>query len=617
MQTKGKILIVDDDPNILALLTEVIALEGWQVLSATNGEDGLQVFKSKRPDLLIVDGLLPKMNGFELAAKIRSSEQGRRIPIIMISGVYKTLRINEQIRDLQINEFLEKPFALESLLSRVKELASAYIEKSPALAFFRNQGELQEMPIPKLLYILFSQRKNGILTLVKEKLKKRIYIRNGEPTFVESNLVQECLGKVLVRKGKLTEEQCNESLRMMQSQKSRQGRILINMGLLTPTELDEALKDQALERILEIFTWTEGSYRLQPPRAETPNLTTLSLSLPQILLRGVRSGFPEAIIREEIGPYSERSIRIKNNPLLKFDDFRFASWDEQILNQVNGSNTLSDIVQSTEARELDIYQLIYTCLITDMIEFVVTSEEREEQNVYLRLIQIFEELRQQNYFKVLDVSRQPTPKELFEHMSEKMATYHPVTSDFNPTKSKKIHRVLTKITDIFKTAYDILNDPKQRQKYERQLFYSDGIIPMFPSRVFDQNEEFRKIKVDLSRGDFDNAETNSKAMALLFPGDWRFKAYHGWALFKKLCQRGQPASAALESAIIEISSAIQMDPNEPSGYLFLGNIYKYLKKMDKAVVFFQEALQRDANLIEARRELRLISHRRDKKAFLT
>src|SRR6185436_7118353 len=264
MQTSENILVVDDDRHITGILQEILAEEGFKVIAAANGQDGWVLFEQHRPAIAIIDALLPKMNGFELAAKIRATEFGNRIPLIMISGIYKSLRMSDQLRDLDINEFMEKPFDLEQLTTKVKQLLQVSVNKAPEVEFFNHQGKLTDVTIPRLFYLLYRNRENGMLYLVKDKLKKKITIKSGEPYFVESNLVQECLGRLLIKKGRLTAEQCEESLRIMKTQKAKQGETLITMGLLSPNELDEALREQAREKLFDVFAWEDGDYRFIP-----------------------------------------------------------------------------------------------------------------------------------------------------------------------------------------------------------------------------------------------------------------------------------------------------------------------------------------------------------------
>jgi DNA-binding response OmpR family regulator len=111
------ILIVEDDPRILRGLADNLKMEGYEVLSATDGSSGYSLAREKQPDLLILDIMLPKMSGFEVCSKLR--QEGFSIPILML-----TARGEESDRvlglDLGADDYVTKPFSIRELLARVR-----------------------------------------------------------------------------------------------------------------------------------------------------------------------------------------------------------------------------------------------------------------------------------------------------------------------------------------------------------------------------------------------------------------------------------------------------------------------------------------------------------------
>lgn len=113
------VLIVEDDPAILQGLQESLRLERHDVLSASDGETGYRLAREKKPDLVILDLMLPKMGGFEICRKLRAEEF--RAPILML-----TARGDEADRvlglDLGADDYVTKPFSVRELLARVRAL---------------------------------------------------------------------------------------------------------------------------------------------------------------------------------------------------------------------------------------------------------------------------------------------------------------------------------------------------------------------------------------------------------------------------------------------------------------------------------------------------------------
>jgi len=81
-----KILVVDDEPNITMVMQEQLELQGYSVIVASDGTEGLEKAKKEKPDLIILDVMLPKMNGYEVCGLLKQDEKYASIPIILFTG---------------------------------------------------------------------------------------------------------------------------------------------------------------------------------------------------------------------------------------------------------------------------------------------------------------------------------------------------------------------------------------------------------------------------------------------------------------------------------------------------------------------------------------------------
>lgn len=117
------VLIIEDDRITALVLSEFLAAYGYRTSVATNGEDGVARFLLERPDLALVDALLPRKNGFQTCFEMKQSYHGKYTPVVMMSAVYKnTETAIERAYDVKAEGFLSKPFDLDVLLERVHEL---------------------------------------------------------------------------------------------------------------------------------------------------------------------------------------------------------------------------------------------------------------------------------------------------------------------------------------------------------------------------------------------------------------------------------------------------------------------------------------------------------------
>ncbi|MDF2657461.1 MAG: mprA [Paenibacillus sp.] len=113
------ILVIDDDDKITSMLRRSLAFEGYSVVTANNGAEGLKQMLALEPNLLILDVMMPHMDGWEVCRRVR--EGGSQVPILMLTAKDE---IADRVKglDLGADDYLVKPFALEELLARVRSL---------------------------------------------------------------------------------------------------------------------------------------------------------------------------------------------------------------------------------------------------------------------------------------------------------------------------------------------------------------------------------------------------------------------------------------------------------------------------------------------------------------
>jgi len=119
---KKKILIVDDEKDTLLMLEKRLIAEGYFVLSADNGKDAVTIAKSKRPDLIILDVLMPGMDGSEVAERLKDDSRTRNIPVIFLTALLTRKEEYEKNHIVADNITFAKPFDPEELLDEIKML---------------------------------------------------------------------------------------------------------------------------------------------------------------------------------------------------------------------------------------------------------------------------------------------------------------------------------------------------------------------------------------------------------------------------------------------------------------------------------------------------------------
>jgi len=121
----GPLLVVEDIPNVLELLEVTLRFKGYPVMTAHNGQEALEMIEKERPSLVITDILMPKLDGYALAQKLRVNVKTRHIPIIFLSATYVTPEDRAFALSLGAVRFLEKPVDTEEFLLTVAEVLTA------------------------------------------------------------------------------------------------------------------------------------------------------------------------------------------------------------------------------------------------------------------------------------------------------------------------------------------------------------------------------------------------------------------------------------------------------------------------------------------------------------
>jgi pilus assembly protein CpaE len=125
----AKILVVDDDPNVQRLLQYTLKQEGYEVALASDGAEGFRLWGAENPSLILLDVMLPKLDGYQVASKIRAEEgTAAHVPIIMLTAERE---VEQKVRGLRAgaDDYLIKPFHPAELLARIKSLLARFAPK--------------------------------------------------------------------------------------------------------------------------------------------------------------------------------------------------------------------------------------------------------------------------------------------------------------------------------------------------------------------------------------------------------------------------------------------------------------------------------------------------------
>jgi DNA-binding response OmpR family regulator/DNA-binding CsgD family transcriptional regulator len=330
---RKSILVVDDTPENLRLLTGVLAEQGYRVRAVSNGKQALSTIQKEPPDLILLDIMMPDMNGYEVCQQLKSNEQTRDIPVIFISALDE---IFDKMTAFSIGgvDYITKPFQVEELLARV----------NTHLTLRRLQEELQDS--------------NQALQAANESLEEKVQLRTAELAEMNKALKAEI-------EQRIRQQEEKDRLFNVVSQQSEQLRNLTNLLLETQQQQHQ------------------GVVRTLHNRVEQ-NLALLDASLKhirQLLTQNQADSQVSSLITDQLNEALETLARAQQQTYQVTDDLDRASSDSQSLR----ANPLLNL----STREREVLQLLVagksTTEIADILIITKTTVSTYRQRIMQKL----------------------------------------------------------------------------------------------------------------------------------------------------------------------------------------------------------------------------------------
>ena len=610
------ILVVDDDPNIRRFLSESLRLHGYEVHSFEDAETALEDLDKHDFSLALLDILLPGTNGLQLCRKLRGIPKTSKLPIIMMTAFYKQAdHIQEAREQYGATDYLLKPFPLKTLHEKIDALLGAPTTASET-GRLSIEGNLSETAFARILHNLYSLRATGLLHLENNNLKKVVYIRNGYPIFVRSNLVREFLGQMLVRTGLLSDEVLAESLEASKQSKQRHGSALIEMGLLEPHQLNDALRTQVLDKLLDIFSWPEGKYRFVQAREFKQGVTSIDLSPANLILQGLRDHAHRDQVLKILEPHLEHYLQQAENPLYRFQDIQLSVNEQRILASCQGNETLSEVLKRHLLSRKEAEPLLAALLTTGILVARMEPKEAKEdvacdETELTRarresFLKDYAWMMEQDYFTLLGVSESDSREQVRKSFYNMVKKYHPdrfFEQDALPDLKDKVNALFQHISD----AHETLSDANAKTRYLNDRQGEKNSSSTSLENILQAETAFQKGIISFRVKKYDQAQKAFAEALEICPNEAEYLMYQTWSAYKF-----NPKTTDSIKTRTNLLRAIELNPTLSLAHLFLGYLCKDKGNEKEALRHFEKAIQVDPNCTEALREIRLMSMRKEK-----
>jgi DNA-binding response OmpR family regulator len=456
------VLVIDDSPTILKVVQLVLTKAGFKVLTAGDGEEGVKRARETRPSLILLDFVMPKMNGYQVCRALGELGDLKDVPVVLMSA--KGDQVGERfVKVMGIVDYITKPFSPEAITAVVQhtirkygngaaaELPSSMDEPAPrdstaprtalalggsaerrldALAALREglidalvsendthdfetllrrklednlllrlmepigktlsqtsddgfalRGNLQQVPLAEVLGLLQQQRQWGALSVTRSSgesggesgepaAKVDVLFKAGkvELTLAEGLGEEFLVGRYLVDQQALSRQDLELFLKSRGPATKPIGEQLLKLSYVTEAELKQALARQTSERIYELLRWPAGRFAFVATR-ELPPLAIdagLGLDIDGILMEGVRRVDEWHLIEREVDDFDMVFLR-NEEAVQNVGKARLTREELQILELVNGKNSVKDIVRQSRMGSFEVSKMLFRLLSIKLI----------------------------------------------------------------------------------------------------------------------------------------------------------------------------------------------------------------------------------------------------------
>jgi len=664
----GYVLIVEKDAELQERIGAALREAGYEMASETEGTWAKRSIAVRRPDALVVGTRLGDGDGFTLAEELRREPETRALPIVFVATTHRgTSHRAEARRRFAPADYLATPLDAQQIVPRLAELAAAppapavaedvtpppvpreslrdpaqqrerravertakSLVEDPAQAEF--SGTLKRTPLARVLQRLYATRATGSLLLLREGTKKIVLLAEGYPVSARSNLLGECLGQILLEKKLITREALAGSVARMQKEKRQQGQILIEMGVLSPHNLQRALVDQIEAKLLEVFAWADGKFMFRALGDVPSQATRLERPPAALILEGIRRHYDESRQKAVLARYTGQFVALVADPMLRLQEMTADPNELAFIREIDGTHQLEEILAYANIPVPKARLLVVALSEAGMIQpQEATSRRRAPSNSTApaatpppdrqpaalgsgELSMMLQMARTQDHFWALGVGREASVVEIDRAYEALARNFHADRYRLAPDDDRTMAQ---EIFDALTEAHRVLRDPARRKAYVGRLGDADEepptprhdtVVEPIPTPIRATSSSpggaaHSLYEVGLehlrARRHHEAVEVLRQA-ARLVPNEADYRAALGWALFRQA-----PADArAARAAIAELRRATQIDERHRTAAQHLAEIYAQTGQAEAAITELERLLALDPGAVELAEELR-------------
>ncbi len=618
-RSEFNILIVEDDPTLGKAISEMVKRDGFNPVLINKPADALPQIKMQAIHLAVIDCMLPKMNGRDLAVKLRA-ESGGDIPVILMSGIYKDKGyILESTRQTGAFAYLVKPFNVEDLKKLINDkllsshevevrmmpvynlMGQSTISAEERIQAINDSDTVHGYDLPWLYSLLLEKELSGQLNIVSaDGAQSSVAFLNGSIAQVNMSDQESYFGSLLVEGGYISAPEIDEAIKAP-SKTKRLGEKLIEMNLLSPHAVEIVLAEQQGIRLAKTIQDTSNKVSFTRGEEIKPRVEITKKMFIQFL---------DDWILSKIKPEWLKAFYVSwmNHTFVKGSEY---SDNHRALSLVNINNlpgflsevlkkgtTLQSLLSKYDSQEAYAFRALHLLTTTRMIAFGGQTRQRDFDAQTKRFEKINEEMNKQNCFERLGLSKKAKETEIKRAYLDLAKVLHP--DKLLPETPYELKTLVTSAFEKVNQAYQTLSTQDSLDRYLKELEVGTAELAMQSEALTTEG------KTSLRKGEVKKALQTLEEAAKLTSPTVELRILLIWAKLKSPSE--STTNAQINKIKAELSEIPPEDRHSALYYFIKGLWLKAGDELESARKSFEHAVSLDVDLIEARRELNLLKH---------
>ncbi len=413
--SKGKVLIIDDSPTVRKLAEVVLTEAGYEVFGAEDGEEGLKIAEEVLPSIILVDFIMPKINGYQFCKMARSNQLLKDVPVILITA--KGEDVGEKFTEqFGVVDYFIKPFQPEELVEKVKstikvqeqETASApaqaseqpkpviqasdsdigevvdkvirryFYQEFPSLlqksiADILKQagviksggitllGDISDFSLFDIFQLIDTAKATGKLSLYSSIMSSEIYFENGSIVYASTSKEGKAVltGDLLAKRKNISKKVFHQVLKKSKETGVPILRSFVNEGILSEEDIMGILKERIEDAIYSAMELEGGNFFFEKvPLPENLSDISMRINASQLILEGARRVDEKRFAAKMFEDNNIIFIRLMTD--VAMEEINLDSNELKIFSLVDGSKTLGDIIKLAGIEETEAKRIFYT-----------------------------------------------------------------------------------------------------------------------------------------------------------------------------------------------------------------------------------------------------------------